>query len=111
MDGHRWRERSVVVDLEHLAGGRLHLESLVSARLNRVVEHGRIERHLSAVGGVDHVLVKAIVVGVLAATTRPRANEEYGESRHRGGANAGHRARACSRESLPSYRDRPRMTP
>src|SRR5260370_25346215 len=101
VDGHRWRERGVVVDLERLAGGRLHLEAFMSPRLNRVVEHGRIERHLSSVGAVDDVLVKAIVVWVLTATTRRRANEDDAESRHCGGAPAGRSSRACPREHLP----------
>src|SRR6266849_2043084 len=86
VDGHRWGERGVVVDLERLAGGGLHLEALVSTRLDRVVQHCRIERHLSAVGAVGNVLVKAIVIGAFTATTPPRANHDYEKGRQRSGA-------------------------
>ena len=63
-------EADVVIDLEHLAGGGLDLESLVVAGRHRVAHHGRVEGDLRAARVALDVLVQPLVVGGLEEKAR-----------------------------------------
>src|ERR1700686_216216 len=91
------RKAGVVVDLEHLACGRFHLEALMSAGFRRVVQHCRVEGHLGAIGGIDDVLVQPLVVRCFASTTC-----DHHEQDREGNSDAPHVASACASVNRPS---------
>jgi hypothetical protein len=58
------RDRDVVVDLQHVAGARPHLDALVPVREPWVRNQVGIERHLGSVVVLDDRLVEPGVVGL-----------------------------------------------
>src|SRR5712691_3954635 len=98
------RERGVVVDLEHLAGRDLNLESFMASAVRRLGQDRGVKRHLGAGQVLLDVAVQALVVGGLA----PTARDEH--QRRREQRELPHVARAWSSVILPSYSALPRIT-
>src|SRR6266566_7906385 len=90
-------ESRVVVNLEHLAGRDLDLESFVTAGLHGVVQRCGVEGHLGSIRVVDYVLVQRLVVWYLTPATRD-ADQRHQQK----DPESPHVARACSRVMRPS---------
>jgi hypothetical protein len=94
---HGRRKSGVVIDLQHLAGRCLDLESFVPSRFHWFVQQNGVESHLGAIGGVDDVLVERLVVRRIASgagDSDQRCQEHDSEPLHV--------ASACSRVMRPS---------
>lgn len=105
VDGDVCGEGGVVIDLKLLAARGFDLESLMTAGLDRTVEHRGVEGNLCTAAVAHDVLVQRLVVWNLASPACDDSDKHRDDHRQ-----ALHSARACSRLTLPSYSALPRTT-